>query len=67
MRSTLELPDSLVAEARDLSGLATKREVVVAALAEFVRRRKIALLRSQLGKGDYDLTQDELERMRADE
>jgi len=67
MRSTLELPDELVEDAKRLSGLKTKRAVVHAALREFVNRRRRDQLRERLGKTDLRLTQEDLERMRAED
>ncbi|WP_457576233.1 type II toxin-antitoxin system VapB family antitoxin [Desulfomarina sp.] len=40
MRTNIVLDDALVAEALRLSGLKTKREVVDAALRDFVERKK---------------------------
>jgi Arc/MetJ family transcription regulator len=67
VRTTLDLPDDLVSEARRLAGVPTKRGVVVAALEEFIRARRRARLVSMLGNTDLDLTQEDLERMRADD
>jgi len=66
MRSTIDVPESLLKDAQDLSGLRTKRDVVVAALEVFVRAQRIARLRALIGKG-FALTQEDLEEMRADE
>jgi hypothetical protein len=67
MRSTVDLPDELIEQARALSGIATKRDVIVAALEEFVRRRRVERLRSRLGTMRLDLTQDDLRRMRVED
>jgi Arc/MetJ family transcription regulator len=67
MRSTVELDDKLFEEARRLTGLKTKREVLQHALEELVRARKTEALIAMLGHVDFDLTQDDLERMRADD
>ncbi|MBM3473020.1 MAG: type II toxin-antitoxin system VapB family antitoxin [Armatimonadetes bacterium] len=67
MRSTIDLPDNLVRDAMQLTGLKTKREVVALALDELVRRRRLDDLRALLGHADFDLTQDDLERMRAED
>jgi Arc/MetJ family transcription regulator len=67
MRSTIDLPDNLVRDAMELTGLKTKREVVARALGELVRRGRLERLRALLGHADYDLTQAELERMRAED
>jgi Arc/MetJ family transcription regulator len=67
MRSTLDIPDDLVEEAKRLTGLRTKREVVVLALDELVRRIRVERFRALLGKIDYDLTQEQLEGMRGED
>ena len=67
MRSTIELPDHLIEEAKRLTGLRTKREVVETALAEFVRRAHVERFLSRLGKIDFDLTQEQLAAMRAED
>lgn len=67
MRSTVELSETLLADAKRLSSLRTNREVIDAALSEFVRRRRIERLRARLGRGDFLLTHEELERMREDD
>jgi len=67
MRSTVELPDDLIRAAMKLTGLRTKREVVVAALDELVRKRRLDGLRARLGRGNFALTQEDLERMRAED
>ncbi|MBM3501066.1 MAG: type II toxin-antitoxin system VapB family antitoxin [Armatimonadetes bacterium] len=66
MRSTIDLPDSLLTDAMELTGLKTKREVVTLALEELVRKRRLDDLRSMFGKG-FGLTQEDLEEMRRDE
>jgi len=67
MRSTIELPDGLVRAAMELTGLKTKRAVVVLALEELVRKERLDRLRALLGHADYDLTQADLERLRAED
>ncbi len=64
MKTTVELPEELLREAMRLSGLPTKRAAILAALEEFVRRRRRQKLLSMLGRTEIALTQDELERMR---
>jgi len=66
MRSTIDLPEGLLSEAQRLTGLKTKREVVAMALDELVRRRRLEDLRTRIGQG-FDLTQEDLEQMRADD
>ena len=67
MRSTLELPEELIAEAQLMTGIRTKREVVATALAEMVQRLRVERLIARLGHIDLDLAQEDLERMRAEE
>jgi Arc/MetJ family transcription regulator len=59
MRTNIELDDELIDEARRLSGLASKRETVDAALREFVARRQQQLILDLAGQSliapDYDV------------
>ena len=49
MRTTLDLPEPLLEEARHLLGFKSKTDTVVLALQELVRRRRIDELKSLLG------------------
>ena len=59
MRTNIDLDDSLVTRALELSGLRTKKDLVNLALKEFVRRKdqkKILDLRGKIQwQGDLDL------------
>lgn len=44
MRTTLNLPESLIREAEKLSGSSTKTRAIVIALEEYIRRQKIKRL-----------------------
>jgi Arc/MetJ family transcription regulator len=50
MRTTLDLPEELVDEARRSSHLGTKREVVIAGLEELIKKARREELRSLAGK-----------------
>ena len=67
MRTTVDLPADLMDRALELSSARTKREVLTTALEAYVKE----LLREQwlqkLGTGFLHMTQEDLERMRADE
>ena len=52
MRTTLDLPEDLVEEARQLLGFKSKTDTVVLALRELVRRRRIEELKGLAGKVD---------------
>lgn len=67
MRTTVDLPADLMAIALELSPARTKREVLTAALDEYVKRRLREDLRRQIGTGFLDFSHEELERMRADD
>jgi Arc/MetJ family transcription regulator len=49
MRMTLDLPESLLEEARRLLGFKSKTDTVMLALEELVRKRRIDELKSLLG------------------
>ena len=54
MRTTLEIDDGLLEDVVKLSGEKNKRKAVNAALAEYVRRRKLQDLRKLIGALDLD-------------
>jgi Arc/MetJ family transcription regulator len=49
MRTTLDLPEALIEEARQALGFKSKTDTVVLALTELVRRRRIEQLKELLG------------------
>lgn len=66
MRTTLDLPERLVDEARAALGFKSKTDTVVFALREVVRRNRIDTLKSLIGKVTFDFDPTELrERERA--
>ena len=52
MRTTLDLPDGLIDEAREAIGSASKTETVIHALREVVRRKRLEELKSMFGTLD---------------
>jgi putative antitoxin of VapBC-like toxin-antitoxin system len=50
MRTTLDLPEPLIEEARRLLGFKSKTDTVVVSLQELVRRKRIDELKSMLGR-----------------
>ena len=50
MRTTLDLPEPLIEEARRLLGFKSKTDTVVVSLEELVRNKRIEELKSMLGK-----------------
>ena len=67
MRTTVDLPADLMTTALELSPARTKREVLTAALDEYVKRLLRDELRRKIGTGFLDMTQEDLQRMRADD
>jgi Arc/MetJ family transcription regulator len=49
MRTTLDLPESLVEEARRALGFKSKTDTVIVSLQELVRRKRIEDLKQMLG------------------
>ena len=55
MRTTLELPDTLVHEAMSLTKISTKTELVKFALENVIQREKIKGLTKYFGKLNLDI------------
>ncbi|HCL31862.1 MAG TPA: hypothetical protein DIC52_25980 [Candidatus Latescibacteria bacterium] len=52
MRTTLDLPESLLTEALEVSQQRTKTAVIITALEELIRKRRIQDLKKYKGKVD---------------
>ncbi len=55
MRTTLDLPEALVEEARSAVGFKSKTDTVVFALREVVRRSRVEDLKALFGRVQIDL------------
>jgi Arc/MetJ family transcription regulator len=55
MRTTLDLPEALVEEARRLLGFKSKTDTIVLSLRELIRRRRLEELKSLLGSVRLDV------------
>lgn len=64
MRTTIEIDDALMKEARRVTSIKKKRELVETALHALIRRQKLAWLADNLHKMPTSLTQKDLRRMR---
>ena len=60
MRTTLDLPESLLTEAMKVTHIQTKTKVIVTALEELIRKSKIKELKEFKGKVDLDIDLDNL-------
>lgn len=55
MRTTLDLPDNLLEEARKLLGFKSKTDTVIAGLQEIIRRKHLEELKDLPGKIEIEL------------
>lgn len=55
MRTTLDLPEELIEEARKLLGFKSKTDTVVLSLQELIRRKRIEKLKSLAGTIDLEI------------
>jgi Arc/MetJ family transcription regulator len=60
MRTTLDLPESLLNEAMKVTHIDTKTAVIVKALEELVRKSKISNIKKYKGKINLDIDLDEI-------
>jgi len=67
MRSTIDIDDKLMAAAKKLTNIKTKKEIVNLSLKELVRKKRREHLIEMYGKAPVDLTLAELESLRRDE
>ena len=58
MRTTLNIPEELLEEARSLLKLRSKTDTVILALQELIRRKKVDQLKELAGKIEIDLDLD---------
>jgi Arc/MetJ family transcription regulator len=55
MRTTLDLPEGLIDEAREAMGFTSKTATIIHALREVVRRKRVEELKGMFGAVDIDL------------
>jgi Arc/MetJ family transcription regulator len=60
MRTTLDLPETLLEDAMKITHVKTKTKVIVVALQELIRQAKISDLKKFKGKIDLDIDLDTL-------
>ncbi len=62
MRTTLDIPESLIEEARRLLGFKSKTDTIVFSLQELVRRKRIEALKESMGSVRLELNLPESRR-----
>ncbi len=60
MRTTLDLPESLVFEAMKSTNIRTKTKVIITALEQLIKKTKISEIKNYKGKVDLDIDLDEI-------
>ena len=55
MRTTLDIPEELIEEARRLLGFQSKTDAVIVSLREFIRRKRIDELKELMGAVDLHI------------
>lgn len=60
MRTTLDLPEKLVAEAMKATEIKTKTKVIITALEQLIKKTKISEIKKYKGQVDLDIDLDEL-------
>jgi hypothetical protein len=55
VRTTLDIPEPLIEEARRLLGFKSKTDTVVLSLKELIRRKRIEELKDLMGSIDLDI------------
>ena len=64
MKTTIDIPDELMKDALKFSKASTKREAVVSALEDYIRRQKVKKVLKMFGTFENMMTQEELMDMR---
>ena len=67
MRSTIDIDEALLEEARKLTKTKTKKDVINLSLRELVRKKHREHLVSLFGSGVVDLECEDVEKMRENE
>ena len=60
MRTTLDLPENLVAEAMKATDIKTKTKVIITALEQLITKTKISEIKKYKGQVDLSIDLDEL-------
>ena len=64
MKTTVDIPDDMLAELVENTSAHTKREAILTAIEEYNRKKKIAQLSDVIGTFDQFMTSNELDQSR---
>lgn len=67
MRTLIDIDDKLLGQAQKLSNKKTKKAIIHDALEEFIKTRYREELIDRLSEGDFELSLEELAKMREDD
>lgn len=67
MRATLDIDERLIEEAKRITGVKTKKDLINLSLRELIRKKRIEHLISLYGSSPVDLTVRDIEKFREDE
>ena len=62
MRTTIDIPEDLVAEAMKVTNISTKTEVIKEALLSLIQREKVKQIKKFEGKINLDIDLDSLRK-----
>ncbi|MDI6745086.1 MAG: type II toxin-antitoxin system VapB family antitoxin [Thermodesulfovibrionales bacterium] len=66
MRATIDIDDKLLDDAKKLTSIKTKKELVNFSIKELIRKKRIEHLISLFGTSPIDITLKDLEKFRED-
>lgn len=55
MRTTIDIPEDLLRDVEEVTGAATRREALIQALEEYLRRRRLQRVIDVAGTLDFDV------------
>jgi len=67
MRITVDIEDKLIEEAKKITAVKTKKELINLSLKELIRKKRIEHLLSLYGSSPIDITLEDIEKFREDE
>lgn len=62
MRTTIDIPDNLIEEAKKLLKTKTKKHTVEKALKEIIKIKSLEIIKSMAGKVEFDMSADEIRK-----
>jgi Arc/MetJ family transcription regulator len=65
MRTTIDINEDLIHDVMKKAGVKTKKDAIVTALKDYLKRKKVEELKGLIGNYEsFDLTLDDLKKMR---